>query len=112
MMAKYWVSSYHNRMIHFKVKIVKIILLALLKLWSYTQQLGWKWIKLREHNEKHIYDKLRLWLEVLHLILKCLFFESVALSTYHYTNDNLFFLVPVSFMVDFTAHNCTYATLL
>jgi len=29
MMAKYWVSSYHNRMIHFKVKIVKIILLAL-----------------------------------------------------------------------------------
>jgi len=28
-------------------------------------------------------------LKVLHLVLQCLFFESVALSTYHYTNDNL-----------------------
>jgi hypothetical protein len=55
-------------------------------------------------------------LKVLHLVLQCLFFENVALSAYHYTNDNLvtaqksFFLVPVSFVVDFTAHNCTYAT--
>jgi len=28
MTTKYWLSSYHNRLIHFKVKISKIILLA------------------------------------------------------------------------------------
>ena len=42
MMAKYWLSSYHKTMIHFKVKILKIILLALLKLWSFTQTTGMK----------------------------------------------------------------------
>jgi len=42
MTAKYWLSSYQNRKIHFKVKISKIILLVLLKLWSYTQTTGMK----------------------------------------------------------------------
>lgn len=36
MTGKYWLSSY-NRMIHFKVKILKKIVLALLKFWTYTQ---------------------------------------------------------------------------
>lgn len=38
--SQVWLSSYQNRKIHFKVKISKIILLALLKLWSYTQTTG------------------------------------------------------------------------